>query len=178
MKHTLAAVAALALCVVTVTAAQAPPKPGPEHQKLAPFVGNWTFSGEMKPGVMGPGGKMTGNDRVTWMPGGFFVERRVQGKVEGGGDMQGVEILGYDAGKKVHTYHFFDNMGTVGTGTMTLTGSTWNVTGTASSGGQTMQERCALTFGAGNSTLNVKCEVSMDGKSWAPFIEGTATKGK
>lgn len=178
MRQTLAVAATLALCTVQVTSAQAPPKPGPEHQKLAPFVGTWTFSGEMKPGVMGPGGKMTGTDRVTWLPGGFFVERRVEGKVAGAGEMQAVEIIGYDAAKKTHTYYFFDNMGTVGTGTMTLAGNTWNVTGTASSGGQTMRERCALTFGAGNATLSVKCEVSMDGKTWAPFIEGTSTKTK
>jgi hypothetical protein len=39
-----------------------------------------------------------------------------------------------------------------------------------------MQERCALTFGAGNTTLTIKCQASIDGKTFAPFLEGTATK--
>jgi hypothetical protein len=92
--------------------------------------------------------------------------------------MHGVEIMGYDSAKKVYTYNFFDSMGTLGMGTISVTGSTWNAKGTASSGGETMQERCTLTFGAGNNTLAIKCESSMDGKTFAPFIEGTATKSK
>jgi hypothetical protein len=35
---------------------------------------------------------------------------------------------------------------------------------------------CTLDFGAGNTTLIVKCEGSTDGKSWAPTFEGKATK--
>ena len=35
------------------------PKPGPEHARLGYFVGKWKAEGEMKPGPMGPGGKMT-----------------------------------------------------------------------------------------------------------------------
>lgn len=177
MKRLLIAATAVALCTVVVALAQAPPKPGPEQQKLAPFVGNWTFAGEMKPGPMGPGGKMTGTDRITWLPGGFFIERRFDGKSPMG-DMHGVEIMGYDSVKKVYTYNAFDSMGTIGMGTMNVTGSTWNATGAANSGGQTMQERCSLTFGAGNTTLAIKCESSMDGKTFAPFLEGTATKSK
>jgi hypothetical protein len=177
MKRILIAAAAVAVSTVVVGLAQAPPKPGPEHQRLAAFVGNWTFSGEMKPGPMGPGGKMTGTDRISWLPGGFFIERRVTGKSPMG-EMIGLEVMGYDSVKKTYTYNFFDNMGTMGGGTLTVTGSTWTATGTASSSGQVMQERCALTFGAGNTTLTVKCEMSMDGKTYAPFIEGTATKSK
>ena len=177
MKRMVSAAIAATLCTFAVASAQAPPKPGPELQKLTAFVGTWTFAGEMKPGPMGPGGKMTGTDRITWLPGGFFVERRFDGKSPMG-EMHGVEIMGYDTAKKVYTYNLFDSMGTIVMGTMTVTGSTWNATGTASSGGETMQERCTLTFGPGNTTLTVKCESSMDGKTWAPFIEGTATKSK
>jgi hypothetical protein len=43
-------------------------------------------------------------------------------------------------------------------------------------GAMTMQQRCTLTFGAGNATLAIKCEMSMDGKTWAPTFEGTAKK--
>ena len=79
MKRTTRTLMAFVMVATTIvtSAAQAPPmpKPGPEHQALAVFVGNWTFSGEMKPGAMGPGGKLPGTDRITGMPGGFCVER-------------------------------------------------------------------------------------------------------
>jgi hypothetical protein len=153
------------------------PKPGPEHQKLAAFVGDWTFEGEMKPGPMGPGGKMTGTDRVQWLPGNFFVERRFEGRGPMG-EMKGVEIMAYDQAKKVYTFNFFDSMGMMGSGTMTVSGDTWTVTGTGNMGGQTMHDRCSLTFGAGASTLMIKCEMSADGKSFAPSFEGKATKVK
>ena len=126
---------------------------------------------------MGPGGKMTGSDTVTWLPGEFFVQRRFQW-TSPVGEMRGLEILGYDTGKKTYTYNFFDNMGTMGVGTLTHKGTTFSATGSASSGGQVMHERCALTFGGGNATMTIKCEVSMDGKTFMPFIEGTATKVK
>jgi Protein of unknown function (DUF1579) len=153
------------------------PKPGPEHQKLGAFVGNWTFDGEMKPGPMGPGGKMTGSDRIQWMPGNFFVERRFEGKGSMG-EMKGVEIMGYDAAKKVYTFHSFDNMGMMGSGTMTVKGDTWTVHGTANMAGKVIHDRCNLAFGAGATTLMIKCEMSTDGKTYTPSFEGKATKSK
>jgi len=169
----------LSLSAAALVAQQKPEmaKPGPEHQKLGAFVGNWTFEGEMKPGPMGPGGKMTGTDRIQWLPGNFFVERRYEGKGPMG-EMKGLEILAYDAAKKTYTSNFFDSMGAIGSGTMTVSGDTWNFTGTGSMGAMTIHDRCSLTFGAGASTLMVKCEMSADGKTWAPSFEGKATKSK
>ena len=150
-------------------------KPGLEQQRLGAFVGNWTFEGEMKPGPMGPGGKMTGTDRIDWVPGDFFIQRLYQGKSPMG-EIQGLEILGYDATKKVYTFNSFDNMGMRGAGTMTVKGNTWSASGTATMGTTVLHDRCTLDFGAGNTTLTVKCEGSTDGKSWAPTFEGKATK--
>ena len=166
----------LATTISHAQAPQGPPKPSAEHQKLAAFVGNWTFTGEMKPGPMGPGGKMTGSDQIQWLPGNFFVERRFQGKSPMG-EMRGLEIMGYDEGKKAHTYNYFDNMGMSGAGTLTQKGDVWSVSGTGNMGGKAIPERCTLTFGAGGTTLKIMCEMSMEGK-WAPTFEGTATKAK
>jgi uncharacterized protein DUF1579 len=179
MKRFAIAAAMFSMSVGILLAQQKPelPKPGLEHQRLADFVGNWTFEGEMKPGPMGPGGKMTGSDRIQWLPGNFFVERRFEGKGPMG-VMNGLEILGYDSAKKTYTTNFFDSMGAMGSGTMTVSGDTWTFTGTGSMGAMTMHDRCNLTFGAGASTLMIKCEMSADGKSWAPSFEGKATKVK
>jgi hypothetical protein len=162
---------------VVIAQKQELPKPGPEHQRLGAFVGTWTFEGEMKAGPMGPGGKLTGTDRIDWTPGNFFVQRTYTGKSPMG-EMQGIEILAYDGVKKVYTYTSFDNIGMMGSGTMTVKGNTWTATGTSSVGTMTMRDRCTLEFGAGNSTLAIKCETSTDGKTWATSFEGKATKSK
>jgi hypothetical protein len=169
----------LAMMLSAGLVAQAPemPKPGPEHQQLGAFVGNWTFEGEIKPGPMGPGGKMTGTDRIQWMPGNFFVERRYEGKSPMG-TMQGLEILGYDTAKKVYTFNSFDSMGSKASGTLTVKGSTWTASGTGTMGGITFHDRCNLAFGTPATTLTIKCEMSADGKTWAPSFEGKATKSK
>ncbi len=172
---------AVVVALVSISAgaviAQKPemPTPGPEHQRLAAFVGNWTFEGEMKPGPMGPGGKLTGTDRIDWTPGNFFLQRAFQGKSPMG-EVQGIEIYGYDGAKKVYTFNSFDSLGMMGSGTMTVKGNTWTATGTSTIGTATMRDRCTLEFGAGGSTLTVKCETSADGKTWNPTVEGKATK--
>ena len=176
MRRVAVVVALFSMQVGTVVA-QKPeiPKPGPEHQRLGAFVGNWTFEGEIKPGPMGPAGKVTGTDRIDWVPGNFFVQRLYQGTGPMG-EAQGLEILGYDAIKKVYTSNSFDSMGMRGAGTMTVKGITWSLSGTVTIGTTVVHDRCTLDFGAGNTTLTVKCEGSVDGKSWAPTFEGKATK--
>jgi hypothetical protein len=178
MTRTAACLATLSLCTITLTGQQpAAPKPGAEHQRLAAFVGNWTFAGEIKAGPMGPGGKINGSDRIQWTANGFAVERRFEGKGPMG-PISGLEIIAYDSAKKVYTYHLVDSTGGIGSGTATTSGTVWTFRGTGSMAGQSSQERCTLTFGAGNATLKVACEMSSDGKSWAPSIEGTASKVK
>jgi hypothetical protein len=61
---------------------------------------------------------MTGTDRVQWLPGNFFVERRFEGKGPRGA-VSGLEIIGYDSVKKTHTYSFFDSTGMMSSGTAT-----------------------------------------------------------
>jgi hypothetical protein len=52
-----------------------PPKPGPEHKPLGYFVGKWESEGEMKPGLFGPGGKMTSSETCEWFAGKTFQSR-------------------------------------------------------------------------------------------------------
>ena len=178
MTRTASCIALLSICT-TLLAAQTPaaPKPGAEHQKLSAFVGNWTFAGEMKAGPMGPGGKIKGSDRIQWIANNFAVERRFDGTGPMGA-ISGLEVIAFDSAKKVHTFTYVDSTGSVGGGTATNNGSVWTFRGSSTMGGQTMQDRCTLTFGAGNATLKVACEMSADGKAWAPSIEGTATRVK
>jgi hypothetical protein len=169
-------VAVVSMSVAAVIAQkQEMPKPGPEHQRLGAFVGNWTFEGELKPGPMGPGGKVTATDRIEWAPGNFFVQRRYQGKSLNG-DMQGLEILAYDGAKKIYTFNAFDSLGNIASGTMTVKGNTWTTTGTMTMAATTVRDRCSLEFEAGGATLTMKCEISTDGKTWTPRFDGRAKK--
>jgi hypothetical protein len=165
------------LCSVALRAqTPAVPKPGPEHQRLQVFVGNWTMEGEAKPGPLGPGGKITGTDRVESL-GGFFIQRSYQGKGPTG-EIKGVAILGYDANKKSYTLSGFASDGISATGTATVNGNTWTFNETFVAAGKPMQERCTLTFAADNASFTVKCDGSTDGKSWMPLFEGKVTKAR
>jgi hypothetical protein len=53
------AVVVMGAAVCSVQAQMQAPKPAPELSKVEYFAGNWTSEGDMKPGPMGPGGKMT-----------------------------------------------------------------------------------------------------------------------
>ena len=56
-KRYYAALAFVTLVGASALRAQAPepPKPGPEHQKLAYFVGRWNIEGTVQASPMGPG---------------------------------------------------------------------------------------------------------------------------
>jgi hypothetical protein len=45
-------------------------------------------------------------------------------------------------------------------------------------GGKTSQERCTIGLSAGSASMKMACEMSADGKSWAPVFEGVAAKMK
>jgi hypothetical protein len=177
MKCFAVLVAVVSMSVAPVIAQkQEMPKPGPEHQRLGVFIGDWTFEGERKPGPMGPGGRITATNRIEWAPGNFFVQRSYQGKSPNGGEMQGLEILAYDGAKNIYTFNAFDSLGNMASGTMTVKGNTWTTTGTMTAGATTMRDRCSLEFAAGGSTLTMRCDTSTDGKTWTPTFEGTAKK--
>src|SRR5512143_1975594 len=86
------------------------PKPGPEHQKLGYFVGAWKMDADMKPGPMGPGGKMTGTSNCSWFDGHYAVvcKDSSSGPM---GPMKGMGILSYDREDKKYQYFGMDSMG-------------------------------------------------------------------
>src|SRR5215831_18091357 len=106
--------------------AQSPPQmpaPGPEHQRLAYFLGKWRGEGEMKPGPFGPGGKFTESEDVEWMPGGFFLLIHSDEQTPMGNGKT-LMILGYNSEKKVYTFNAFDSMGQAETATGTFEADT------------------------------------------------------
>ncbi|MBI4474551.1 MAG: DUF1579 family protein [Acidobacteria bacterium] len=109
--------------VLIAQAPPTPPQPGPEHKKLAYFVGKWTLETETKANEFVPAGKGTGTETYTLGPGGFYVERRSEiGKVKAFG------IMAYDSHAKAYTYSYGNNAGGVGTASGSVNGNTWTWT--------------------------------------------------
>lgn len=156
----------------------APPKPGPEHQKLTYFVGNWTTEGEAKPGPFGPGGKVTGKDTCEWFEGHFAVICRSEGKGPTG-PMKSIGILSYSPEEKVYTYYGTESsgmaMGSVAKGT--VQGDTWTYTSEDMMGGQKMKMRATIKQVSPTVQTFFLEMQGPDGK-WVPIVESKGTKAK
>jgi hypothetical protein len=174
----LAAFIVVSAAGVQLAAAQAPqaPKPGPEHKRLGYFVGKWTTEGEMKPGPMGPGGKMKSTDSCEWFEGQFSVVCRSEG-TSPMGPTKNIGILGYSPEEKVYTYYGVDNsnmtMASVPRGT--VRGDTWTYTDESTWGGQKVKSRVTIKeLSPTKYTFKMEAQ-GADGK-WAPMVESTTTK--
>jgi uncharacterized protein DUF1579 len=175
---------ALAACLVVSVAslqsvaAQAPPapKPGPEHARLGYFVGKWSAEGDIKPGPMGPGGKMKSSDTCEWFEGRFSVICRSEGTTPMG-PTKSIGILGYSTEEKVYTYYGVDNsnmtMASVPRGT--IQGKTWNYTDESTMGGQKVKSRVTIKeLSPTEYTFLLEIQ-GPDGK-WAPVVQSKNTK--
>ncbi len=135
-----AIVAALALVGVFVAGtlfAQTPeqPRPGPEVQKLAYFVGEWKFEGDSKESAFGPAGKFSGTETCEWFAGGFQVICR-SAATGPAGKITGLSIFAYDGEKKQYTVYGIDSTGFSLLASGTVSGDTWTYDWTGTVGGK------------------------------------------
>jgi hypothetical protein len=73
-------------------AASAPPEPDPALRKLDRLVGTWELRGR----TLGSDEEdVSGRTSFEWLPGGFFLQQRVELDFAGYA-VQGLEIIGYD----------------------------------------------------------------------------------
>jgi Protein of unknown function (DUF1579) len=181
MRRTLKVLAAcilLSIAGVPFVAAQTPqaPKPGPEHGRLGYFVGKWTAEGEIKPGPMGPGGKMTSTDTCEWFEGRFSVICRSEGKTPMG-PSKSIGILGYSAEEKVYTYYGVDNtnmtMASVPRGT--VRGDTWSYTDEGMMGGKKFKTRVTIKE-LSPTAYTFRMEMQGPDGKWMPMVESKNSK--
>ena len=172
---TMISAAWLALAALALAQTEAP-KPGPENKKLDIFVGTWTLAGDMKPSPMGPGGKMTENEKCDWMDGNFFLVCHTDYK-SSMGEGSGLSILGYSTDDKAYTYREYNSWGE----TMDIKGSvdadTWIWTSDEKMGGKTMKGRFTMKF-TSPAAYTFTYEMSDDGTKWTLVMDGQAAKGK
>jgi Protein of unknown function (DUF1579) len=155
-----------------------PAEPGPEHKRLGYFVGRWTTEGEIKPGPMGPGGRMRATDTCEWFQGGYSVVCRAEGTGPSG-PSRSLGILGYNTEEKVYTYYGVDNtamtMASVPKGS--VQGGTWTYTDQGTMGGQEWQSRVVIKeLSPTEYTFRMELR-GPDGK-WLPMVESKSTKAK
>ena len=150
------------------------PKPAPELKKLDYFAGTWTADGEMRPGLMGPGGKFTGTNHVQWMDGGFFL---VTHSEFSGAMGKGAETayMGYDSNDKTYTYDSFNTLGEADHAKGNVDGDTWTWQSETRVGAQTMKGRLTIKV-ISATAYNFRFEMSTDGATWNTVLEGKDTK--
>ena len=181
MKRTVTVLGCVGVLVASQwVAAQAPqaPKPTAEHQRLGYFAGNWTGTGEMKPGPMGPGGNVVSKESCEWFEGRFALVCRSE-MTTGGVPMKGVAIMSYSPDEKVYTYYGTDSMGMtmMAAARGTLKGDTWAYTDESMMGGQKMATRVTIKEASPTSYTFSMEMAGPDGK-FAPVMTTTNTKVK
>jgi hypothetical protein len=178
-SHVKRIIASLAACILLLGVSmraqppQAPPKPGPEVQRLAYFVGNWKEVG--KSTAHGMAGPVSSTQKWEWASGGFFLVGHSVNKSPAG-DFAIMAVLGYDPETKMYTYDAFDSWGERITAKGNVSGDTWTWTTETMMQGKPMETR--LTWKEVSKTqYTLKYESSTDGgNTWESDLESTFTK--
>jgi len=79
-------------------------KPGAEHKKLEPFVGQWNFTLRFWTDPSQPPAELKGTIERKWIMDGRFVQESARGEcAKTGKKFEGFGLVGYDAGQKKFT---------------------------------------------------------------------------
>ena len=176
----LTACAAASLLLLQSASAEEPkaPKPGPEHQRLGYFVGKWTTEGEIKPGAMGPGGKVAATDKCDWFQGRFAVVCYSDG-TSPAGPTKSIGILSYSPEEKAYTYYGLDNSNMTMTSVPhgTVQGDTWSYSDESMMGGKKVKSRVTIKE-LSPTAYTFKMEMEGPDGKWADVMESKSTKVK
>ena len=106
-------------------ALEAASQPGPEHKRLDPLAGEWTYTSKCWMDPNEPATESSGTIKRDWILGGRFLEEFVAGKGPDGKDFEGRGVVGYDKVQGKYTYGWICSMGTgitMGVGTCDTAG--------------------------------------------------------
>jgi Protein of unknown function (DUF1579) len=181
MKKLFAVCLALLFLTVSVGSVRAqappePPKPGPEQQKLAYFVGKWVSEADMKPSPYGPGGKVTFTETCEWLPGNFALVCHSEASMFNS-VIKGLSIMGYDMGEKSYVYFESNSMGENTFSRGTVDGDTWTWAGESKMNGQPIHSRFTLKR-VSDDSATFKFEMGATSEALAVVMEGKQTRQK
>jgi Protein of unknown function (DUF1579) len=165
-------------CFTLMAAAQMEmPKPAPELKKIDMFAGTWKLEGTMKPSPFGPGGKMTEDEKCSWMEGGFYLVCNADYRMTSMPSGKGLSVMGYSPESKMYTYREFNSAGEFEDSKGTVEGDTWTWTNESNVGGTNMKGRFIMKI-TSPTAYDFKFDMSQDGSTWNNVMEGKATKTK
>ena len=177
MKRLLVIVVVLAFATPCVAQTAQPPKPGPEVQTLAYYLGTWKVEGKVNAGTpLGPAGTFSATDTCEWFAGGFHLVCRSEGTGPKGMTTF-LSIMAYDAKAKAYTYYGISSRGETESEKLTLTGSTWTSLSEETVAGQPTRFRYTEVQESPTS-YTFKLEHSVAGGPWIVAEEGKGTKVK
>jgi len=168
-------ISAAVLLLAAFCASQEMPKPGPELKNVDYFAGSWTLDGDMKPGPMGPGGKIVETEKCEWMEGGFYLVCHVDFKSNTMGNGSGLTLMGYSPEGKAYTYREFNSWGEFTDSKGSVDGNNWVWSNEWKMGDMAMKGRFTMKV-TSPTTYDFSFEASQDGTKWTMFMDGKATK--
>jgi hypothetical protein len=152
-----------------------PPKTSAEAKRLGVFVGKWTAEGELKPGPMGPGGKMPITRTCDWTYDGIGLLCREIDTIPGMGKVSHVILISYDAHAGDYVLFNASNLGHIWICRGTVNADTWTWTGQHTMDGETMYLRLTQKWTSKDS-FDFKDEGGPAADSMTVRTEGKGTR--
>jgi hypothetical protein len=145
------------------------PKPGPGHQLLESFTGNWKGEETMHPSQWDPrGGVAQATMATRSICDGFYAAGDYEQRRGGAVTFRGHSVLGFDQESQEYVLHWFDSMGM---GEEVFRGKLAGQTLALTSKNPMGHNRLTYDL-TEKGTLRSKMEMSDDGKQWKVMFDG------
>jgi hypothetical protein len=150
------------------------PKLTETHRKLQKLVGRFQADEKIYASPMGSAGKAAARTVGSRISGGFGVAHEYQQKKDGAVAYSGHGVFRYDSASGEYQLHWFDSMD-MGVNLFhgNFEGEVLSMTCSDAQG----HMRCIYDLGVPDG-YHMRMEMSQDGISWAPFMEGHFTEAK
>ncbi len=153
-----------------------PPKPGPEHARLATFLGTWKGQADVKEGPMGPGGKLTWTETCDWFDGGFQLVCKSSG-IFPSGKRSGMSIFGYDPESGAYTHFNIDSTGGFDIAVGSVSEEGW-VFGSERPVGDDIVRARYMVQEVTPTSKKFTFEMQKEGGAWTLVMSGSSEKAK
>ena len=137
-------------------------KPIAKHRALGVCAGKWITQGTIRATYDAAPSEMRAIDRYEWLPGGFFMIRKVDALI-GGTVSQSIEVIGYDVKQACYATRSYDDQGKSDGFTARLNGRAWLVDGE--------KVRFRGAFDVGGSALAGIWEQRSGRGRWSPWMD-------
>jgi Protein of unknown function (DUF1579) len=159
---------------MTTYDAEAPPIRGPQHDRLAAFLGEWeaegtSYGGTDQSGVDPRANGLSWESTHTgrWHTGEYFLVQEEKARLGGVDQFDTLSVMGIDPGTGSYFARSFENHGFYRHYRVAVEGNRWDITGD--------HERATITFSGDHRTQTIVWEWR-PGDEWLPLCERTATR--